>query len=569
MSHYSKNFDFLKEQHEFNLSRLIVICVCISLGYIILVIRLFYITTIEHNFWLDKRDKRFIYQSPNVLKRIDIVDKNNYPLAINIPLYSVGWYTSYKNKITNSDVVILKDFLDLPDLKLENLISSQKKFIPLKRKIQLTEEQCSVIKKIKGIQLTIEDKRYYPLADVVSQLIGFTDIDNQGIDGLEQDIEYKSYFLKKNDIFYKDSKNRIIKKLTEINRDDQKNIRITIDSRAQSIIYKFLKESFQNQEVDSLSAVLVNINDASVAAALSYPSFNPNQALHYNSSYKLKPLVENYEPGSVMKPFSVACILNSNDDARYFSTDIQNGFMMLDGHKISDVHHREFLTLEDILIYSSNVGLTKLLQKNKEFCNLHECLKNFGFNEYSGIEMKSESHPIYPLKIKKGSFPEATLSFGYGLQTNLFQLAKAYTSFASKGSLRDLTIFEENIQKNKENQREAISYQTAEEIVEILGQVVSKGSAKGAYLKEYQVGGKTGTAKKVGIHGYEDKYHSFFAAIFPLESPQYVLVIHADNPKGKIYGGQVCAPIAKKIIPYLMSLSKNPTYYSNNVFDKR
>ncbi len=567
MTQYSKNFDFLKEQHEFNLSRLIVICVCISIGYIILILRLFHITLIRHDFWLDKREKRFIYQPSAILSRKQILDKNEYPLAINIPRYSVGWYSSYKNKITYADVNILKEYLNIPDLKLEKLTSTEKKFIPLKRKVHLRDEEITLLRKIKGIQIITEDKRYYPLGAQSAQLIGFTDIDSKGIDGFEQDIENQAYIEKKFDSFYKDSKGRFIKKHIKIDDHNEKNIKITIDSRVQSLLYKHLKEAFDRQQVDSFSAVLINTDDTSIVASLSYPSFNPNDSLDYNISYKLKPLVEHYEPGSVMKPFSVACVLDANQDAKDFHTDIRNGFMMLDGHKISDVHARDVISFDDILIYSSNVGLTKLLQKNKEFCNLHDCLKNFGFNEHSGIEMMAESQPNYPLRIKKGSFPEATLSFGYGLQTNLFQLAKAYASFANKGFLRDLTLYPEHIQKNKLNERKVIKSETADDLLLMLEKVVVKGSAKNAYLDTYRIGGKTGTAKKVGVHGYEDSYHSFFAAIFPLEHPKYVLVIHADNPRGKIYGGQVCAPIAKKIIPYLLSLSEKPTYCRNDVFD--
>jgi cell division protein FtsI (penicillin-binding protein 3) len=230
---------------------------------------------------------------------------------------------------------------------------------------------------------------------------------------------------------------------------------------------------------------------------------------------------------------------------------------MLDGHKITDVTKREEINLIDILLYSSNIGLTRLLQQYTD-CDLEGCLKKFGFDSLTEIELFNEVGPYYPAKIKAGSFVEATLSFGYGLQINLAQLARAYTVLANHGVLKPMTLLKDNIVKYQGNQ--VIESHVADAIKNILQRVVEEGSGKKAYLKDYSIAGKTGTAQRVGLHGYEQRYHAFFAAIFPVEHPRYVLIIHADDPQGQIYGGQICAPLAKDLIPKLLAVSEVPSY---------
>jgi cell division protein FtsI (penicillin-binding protein 3) len=254
----------------------------------------------------------------------------------------------------------------------------------------------------------------------------------------------------------------------------------------------------------------------------------------------------------------VACVLSKHPESlNDFHIKTSPGYFMLDGHKITDVTKRDDINLIDILLYSSNIGLTRLLQQYRD-CDLKGCLKKFGFDSLSEIELLNEVSPYYPEKIKEGSFVEATLSFGYGLQINLAQLARAYTVLANHGVLKPMTLLKDNINQRAFSQ--VIDPHVADAIKDILQRVVEEGSGKKAYLKDYSIAGKTGTAQRVGLHGYEQRYHAFFAAIFPVKNPRYVLIIHADDPQGQIYGGQICAPLAKQVIPKLLAVSQIPTY---------
>jgi cell division protein FtsI (penicillin-binding protein 3) len=555
----TEDFDLLREQHQFNQQRFLILAISMILAYLIIWVKMFDIVVLKHDFWREKAQKRFVVQQQKPGHRKDILDKNGFLLATMTKTFSIGWQPFYYDHICPEHLATLSTLLDLDEDSMINSLKTSKKFIFLKRKLVLNQDSFLKLKQIPGISLHPEDKRFYPLQEITAHLLGFVNIDNKGVEGIEASFDQFLISKKIGRKKTKDLKGRTLF-FDFIQEEEKRFLRLSLDSRLQSLIYKEMKNDYHTHNLNSFSSILIDVETSSVLAVGSYPSFNPNDILEYTSACRLKPFLDSYEPGSVLKPFSVACVLATNQESLSFKTKTAPGYLMLDGHKIIDVTKRDELTLSDILIYSSNIGLTKLLI-DYPACQLDSCLKRFGFDQQTGVELLNEVHPDYPQRIKKGSFVEATFAFGYGLQVNLGQIAQAYTVFADNGFLKPISLL---YHEDRPEGLQVLDEEIALTVKNILRLVVESGSAKNAYLKDYPMAGKTGTVKRVGKKGYEDRYHAFFAVIFPVEHPRYVLVLHADDPQGKIYGGQICAPIAKRLVPKILALSDRPTYTIGN-----
>lgn len=554
----AEHFDLLKEQHQFHKGRFFLLVTVIFFTYFILMIRLVDITIFQHDFLFEKRQKRFVIQEKRSGQRQRIMDTHNFALATTMKTFSIGWQPSYYQQLKMIDHLWLAELLEYDFEKLNELLQCSKKFLYLKRKIELTPQQSLNLKRIKGILIIPEDKRFYPLQEATAQLIGFLNIENQGVEGVEatfNNVLQGAPLLNKKT---KDLKGRVLAFEKGLS-PPQQSLELSIDSRLQAILYQELKKHYQLNQMESLSALLIDAQTTSLLAVTSYPSFNANALQGYSPAWRLKPFLDSYEPGSILKPFSIACVLaHDKTSLNNFHAKTHPGYLLLDGHKITDVTKKNELNLTDILLYSSNIGLTKLLHQYPE-CDLQGFLKKFGFDQQTGIELHNESYPYYPSLVKKGSFVEATLAFGYGLQVNLGQVARAYTVFTQNGRLKPISLL-----KNRSDKEElgiqVLDSEITDILKKILTEVIEIGSGKAAYLKDYPMAGKTGTVQRVGLHGYEQRYHAFFVVFFPVDQPRYVLIIHADDPRGKIYGGQICAPLAKELIPKILAISQVPSY---------
>lgn len=555
--------DFIKQQHRFHSGRLKIEWLLLTLVFIGLFARCYWLMVVEHDFWWGHRQQRFISEKRPILKRHTIVDRNNAVIAQSIPTVVVGWHPSQNfAPLTPKQEQRLSSIAGQPWPEWLQQHQGEKKFIYLTRNTALDLQQQAELKKIPGIEIFPSSKRHYPMGACGAQTIGYLNFEQQGAEGIER--AFETQLTPKEDPaalspkILRDVKQRWFfwEKSETQAQSEPPVLALTLDNRVTAILYHHLKKAYEEGNVASFSAVVIDPTNGELLGSVSYPSFNPNEPGGYDSNWRFKPLLDLYEVGSVMKPFTLAALLSQHPEAISFQTRTDPGELIIQKHAITDVTKRRSFTFPEILIHSSNIALIKALRAYPIKPSLVQGLKDCGHGQLTGLPFENEPAPYLPRKVKAKSLDEASLSFGYNSQMSLLQLARSYLLFANPHSpVPPLKItLGEQTPMSASSFDPKISVQAREEIAGILQKVVQEGSARRAFLKNIPIAGKTGTAKRVGEHGYEERYHAFFVGYFPAENPRYLLAIHADDPQGKIYGGEVCAPLVKRIAPQLMAL---------------
>lgn len=556
--------DFIKQQHRFHLGRLNFEWAVMTLVFIGLLCRAFWMMVVHHDFWLNHRQQRFITEKKEAAIRAPILDRNGEIIAHSVSSSSIGWHPSkaaarYTEKQKNILSKIVGQSWD--QWQIEH--GADKKFSYLNRNILLSSSEQAELRKIPGIEIFPSQKRLYPMGPCGAQLIGYLKFEQDGAEGIERAFEQvlrpsSEQDLQNGPLVIRDAKQKWLSwSLAPANvQIKSEPLKLTIDNRISAYLYDALQKAYLKGPVASLSAVVISVPRGELIASVSYPSFNPQEPGAYNPHWRFKPLLDLYEVGSVMKPFSMAVILSQYPEALSFQTRTDPGELIVQNHPITDVTKRRSFDFPQILIHSSNIALVKALRAYPPKPSLLQGLKDCGLNQPTGLPFENEPLPSFPNKIKAKSLDEASLSFGYTSQMSLLQLARAYLLFANP--TEDIpalsVVYQDDSSPSGLSFHPKISEEARTKISEILERVVQEGSARRANVKNIKVAGKTGTAKRVGEHGYEERYNAFFVGYFPADNPKYILAIHADDPQGKIYGGEVCAPIAKDLIARLSVL---------------
>lgn len=505
--------------------------------------------------------KRQHQQSYTLLpKRGRIYDINKKELAINIDTQSI--YVNAK-EIEDPEEFSkkLSEYLNLPQEKILGKINTKKSFVWIKR-----IAKPDIVAKIKnenfpGIGFIEEPKRVYPNANLAGQVLGFTNIDSKGIEGIE--FKYDELLTgKPGRISVKrDARGRKIISTPYYLEPSISgyDLVLTIDSQIQHMVEKVLKEGVENAKGDRGMALLMNSETGAILAMASYPFFDPNSYKDFDSeTRKNLPIWFSFEPGSTMKAFILASAMEEEKVNPDTTFDCENGRRRVGPAIIRDVHPYGILTVSQILEKSSNICAAKIgetLGRDK----LYDRLSSFGFGKQTGIDLSGEASGMMTKSSRWGPVELATISFGQGIAVTSIQIAAALSAIANGGYLVKPYIVEQVIapdgkmvEKNKpEVSSKAISYDTAEKIAEMMEKVVESGTGKKASVSGYKVAGKTGTAQvpnpKTGGY-YRDRFISSFVGFGPTDDPKVTLVVVVENPKNGSYGGTVAAPIFKGII---------------------
>lgn len=499
-----------------------------------------------------------------------IKDAGGKDLAMSVTSYSI-----YANplKIENKDQFVSKvsKTIDLKKDYIEKKINAQKSFVWLKR-LASEEDKLSLQQlQLSGLGYIEEPKRVYPYNHLAGQLIGFTNIDSKGIEGLEY--LYDTYLSGKRDKLKlkKDGLGRVIFEHPSEIKDDALgyDIVLTIDSHIQHIADNSLKKHVESFDADSGFAIVIDSEKGSVLAISSYPFLDPNKFSDSSDlARKNLPVWKSFEPGSTLKPLLVAGAIEEkliNPNSKF---DCENGRMKVGDSIINDVHPYKILAVSDVISLSSNICASKIgvkLGKNR----LYDYLHDFGFGKKTEIEIPGESSGLLLSSDSWGPVELATISFGQGISVSALQLANAFSSIANKGYLMKPYIVKEIVDSKgniimrniPEIRKRVISYETANMVADMLIEAVDNGTGKNAQVKHYKVAGKTGTAqipdpKKGGY--YADKYISSFAGFAPIDPPSITVVVVVENSKNGFYGGEIAAPIFKEIVEktlYYMEIS--------------
>jgi len=532
--------------------RLYVVAAFIILVFISIICRATFLQIIdskELQYQGDLRSKRTIISQSH---RGNIVDRHGTALAVSVPVEVVWAEPNVIHKNNGLDDKrrweALADVLDRPLKKLlKSVDDPAKRFVYLKR--QVSPAQAEYIKQLKipGIYLKPSSRRYYPTGEVTSHVVGFTNIDDKGQNGIEK--TYNDWLtgapIKRKVRRARDG--MVVERLNTVEEGEHANDVVTsIDQRIQAIAYKELKTATEKYRATSGSVIVLDVKTGEVLAMANTPSYNPNNRRSM-LPYRLRnrSISDTFEPGSTIKPLAAMMALDYGKYGVDSVIDTKPGYYRLGGNTVRDSRNYGEVDIATIIAKSSNVGVSKLaLSMPKD--ELINSYYNLGFGSPTHITLPAESGGVLSERRRWSDFEIATLSFGYGLAVTPLQLAKAYSVIANEGRVNPISILKLEQPPVGE---QVIEPKIAHAMLNMMeGVTKAGGTATKARIGGYRVAGKTGTARKAIAGGYGDDYVVSFAGIAPIDNPRLVTIVIINEPKGdKYYGGDVAAPVFAKV----------------------
>ncbi len=538
-----------------NLVRLMFIVLVSGLAW-----RLTDIQVLNTDFLRDQGDARHVRKVPVAAHRGMILDRHGEPLAISTPVHSV-WLNPQEVDPKEQDLKQLARVLNLKlsTIKKKITANQNREFIYLKRRV--TPELANKVKQleINGVALQREYKRYYPTGEVTSHVVGFTSVDDEGQEGLElahDGILTGVPGLKR---MVRDSRGNYVGGGEQLKATKPgQNINLSIDLRLQYLTYQALKSAVNKFQASSGTAVILDVKSGEVLAMVNQPSFNPNNRRGLKTSdFRNRAVTDVFEPGSTVKPFTVAGGLKSGQITSASEIDTRPGLFKVSGHTIKDFRDYGKIDLATLIQKSSNVAASKIaLSMEPE--DLWQSFSSFGLAEATGAYFPGEAMGSMPDPQTWRKLDRATFAYGYGLATSALQLVRAYSVLANDGVLLPVSFLKTD---EAPLGRRVYSSDVMKQVRKMMEKVVQVGgTAQKAAVKNYTVAGKTGTSKKVISGSYaEDRYSSSFAGIIPAKNPRLAMVVMVDDPKGdKYYGGLIAAPVFSEVMTGAMRLLNIP-----------
>ena len=538
---------FLSGRHYF----VLLVLITLLLG---LVSRALYLQLVEQDFLADQGVQRQIRTLETPAYRGAILDRFGTPLAISTPVDSV-WVNPSEILADNEALKRVTDKLGLDHRDTVAMLKQRanREFVYLKRHLQ-PEFAQGVAAEADGVYLQREYHRYYPAGEVVSHLVGFTDIDDRGQEGLE--LVYEDWLQARpgQRRVIRNRRGEVVEELGQVKpARSGKDIYTSIDMRLQYIAYRSLARAIKYHAAEAGSAILLDARSGEVLAMVNQPSYNPNRRNSMaTGQLRNRALTDVFEPGSAIKPFTVAAALDSGRYHRGSRIDTAPGHLIVSGHPVKDVRNFGELDMAGILSKSSNVGASRIaLSLDKQV--LWDSFRRYGFGESSGVSFPAESTGYFRHHSRWQPLDHATMGFGYGMSLSITQLARAYALLANQGQPMELSLLLKQAEQARDNEiaRYVMKPSTAREVMQMMTEVVGpQGTAHQAAIPGYRVAGKTGTAKKSIEGGYrEDDYVAVFAGIAPASNPRLVMAVMIDEPtQNGYYGGIVAAPVFREVV---------------------
>ena len=501
-------------------------------------------------------DARTIRTVPLVANRGLISDRNGEPLAVSTPVQSI-WINPSEIAEEYSAIAALAENLELnPEVLASNIRNnSTREFLYVKRRLPPADAERVLALDIEGVYAQQEYQRFYPQGEVAAHLIGFSNVDDVGQEGLELTYDDWLKGVPGRRQVMKDRRGHIIEELNTIQTAQPgKNLELSIDFRLQSIAYRELKEEFIKRRAKAATVVVLDVDSGEVLAMANQPSYNPHNKANMTdfSVLRNRAITDVFEPGSTVKAFTIAAALESGLFTPDTIIETSPGWMMVSGNEVKDLFDYGTLTTTGVITKSSNIGSSKIaLQIGAE--PIRDVLERVGFGEVLGTGFPGERSGILPNPRRWGRHATATFSFGYGLSVTALQLAQAYSVLADDGIRKPVSLLKLQQEDVLSLAREQVlSSEIAGTVRGMLQTVVDAkrgGSALEANVPFYSVAGKTGTAHVVGEQGCEGNLHnSFFVGMAPASDPKIVIVVIINEPKGEEhYGGQVAAPVFSRV----------------------
>jgi cell division protein FtsI (penicillin-binding protein 3) len=525
-----------------------------------LVARAVHLQVLDKDFLNQQADTRHLRTEKISAHRGTITDRNGEPLAISTPVDSI-WANPKQFAPAVDRVPQLARALGIDSQILMRRItrSMDKEFLYLKRHLGPEQAAEVLALKLPGINVQREYRRYYPASEVTGHLVGFTNIDDEGQEGLE--LAFNHWLAGESGAkrVLKDRLGRSIENVASIRPPHQgKDLTTSIDLRLQYLAYRTLKSAIKTYNARSGSIVVLDVKTGEVLAMVNQPTYNPNDRSQFSAErYRNRAITDIFEPGSSLKPLVVAAALESGQYRPSSIVDTAPGYVIVGPKKIEDTRNLGRVSLTTILARSSNVGITKLAM-TLEPDQLWDTMTHFGLGELTTSGFPGESAGMLTHYSNWRPISQATLAYGYGISVTPLQLAHAYAAIGDGGNMRPISLVA--LEQPNEGER-VVGEDTATAVRRMLEEVVRPGgTGTKAAVDGYRIAGKTGTAWKFATGGYsQDKYISIFAGLAPASDPRLATVVVIDEPNGEFYyGSDVAAPVFADVMAESLRLLAVP-----------
>jgi len=521
----------------------------IALGFLGLVARAAYVQVIDNAFFKRQGAVRFIRTLDLPANRGRILDRNGNILASSVPVPSI-WASPEDLERDPVKLKTLAKLLGMTTAELDKKLQDEdKNFVWLKRQVDESVAKEIDALKIKGVYARKEYKRIYPEGESVAHVVGFTNVENLGQEGVELTFNQE--------LGGKAGSRRVIKnRLGQVVEDigemvppvDGRDLQLSIDSKVQYFAYEKIKETVINNKAAAGSVVVLDIKSGEILALTNYPSYVPGKRGNLSGAQlRNRALTDTFEPGSTMKPLVIGLALEKGVVKPETMIQTAPGRLQMGTATITDAHPHGLLSVNEVIQKSSNVGTVKIAMQMEPH-DMWEVFTQVGLGQKPQVPFPGAvAGKVRAYKTWR-PIEQATMSYGYGLSTSLFQLAQAYSVFARDGELVPMSLIKT---QNSVSGARVFSVQNAAAVRHMLHMVASPGgTAMKAQTMGYSVGGKTGTAHKVEGKGYAGKkYRGFFVGIAPIDNPRIVVAVMVDEPTNGLYfGGDVAAPVFSQTV---------------------
>lgn len=524
-----------------------VVMLMVAIAFVALAARAVWLQVFSQNFLQKQGEMRYAKTIELPASRGKIFDRNGVVLASSLPARAV-WAIPEEVDATPRQVASLAKLLDIGERELRRKLSEEdRSFVYLKRQVDAAVAERVAALKITGIHQQPEYKRYYPQGETFAHVVGFTNVEDVGQEGVELARNPELAGRPGSRRVIRDRLGRVIEDVRAVREPHNgRDLALSIDSKIQFLAFDALREAVQSNKAKAGAAVVIDARSGEVLALANWPTYNPNQRGQLSGAQlRNRAITDTFEPGSTMKPFTVALALELGEVTP--STVIQTapGRLAIGPNTIGDAHPHGPLTVEQIVQKSSNVGTAKIAL-GMPARKMWEMYTELGFGQAPRIGFPGAvAGRVRPYRSWR-PIEQATMSYGYGLSVSLLQLARAYTVFANDGELLPLSMFKVD---EPPSGQPVIAAKTARAVRQMLEMAAGPGgTAPQAQIAGYRVAGKTGTAHKRDGGRYVNKYLASFVGFAPVSDPRVIVAVMVDEPAaGKYYGGLVAAPVFARI----------------------
>jgi cell division protein FtsI (penicillin-binding protein 3) len=550
----------MSEQRPRNISvlRVWLTAAIMLLGVVVLIARAVNLQVTDAEFLQSQGEARFLRTVEIPTVRGSILDRHGEPLAVSTPVDSV-WAHPGELLQAVDRLPELAEVLEIPVDVLERRLTQRasREFVWLRRRVNPELAQQVADLNVPGVSLQGEYRRFYPTAEVTAQVLGFTNIDDAGQEGLE--LAYNAWLQGEpgSKRVIKDRLGRVVQDIDLIQEARPgRDLQLTLDRRLQYLAFRALKQGINQVDARSGSIVVMDVTNGEIVAMVNYPSYNPNTPVRaVGEGIRNRAMTDVLEPGSVIKPFAVAAAMEAGLATPDMPIDTTPGTMNVSGHTIRDVRNFGETTVEGLLVKSSNVGVVQLVL-SMEARHLWGLYSRLGFGTVTGTGFPGESAGVLRDFERWRKLEQATLAYGYGLSVTPLQLVRAMAAIADEGRLHQPSF----IMGSDNPVQSVMDPALARDIISMLEAATGpEGTGQLARVPGYRIAGKTGTTRLVGAGGYESRYVSSFAGFAPASRPRMAAVVIINDPAGdRYYGGQVAAPVFSQVMAAALRLFSVP-----------